>query len=53
MKIINFVIFVILGIIAILALIVAILTRSFQVGIIAFITGSVSYLAYKDYRDPQ
>ena len=53
MKTINFVVFTVMAVISLAALIVAILTRSFQLGIISFITGAVSYLAYQDFVNPE
>ena len=53
MKIINFVAFMVFGLISLAALIVAIMTRSYQLGIIAFFTGAVSYLAYQDFVNPE
>ena len=53
MKIINFVAFMVFGLISLAALIVAIMTRSYQLGIIAFVTGAVSYLAYQDFVNPE
>ena len=52
MKTTNLIICITFAAIAFVALIMAILTLTFQFGMIAFIMGAVAYLALKDYKDP-